>query len=151
MHYSISFYSNDAYQEFLLPSMENTEVSVILSEKIFQVEKDVEVKLDNINGKWYFEKNDGYSIYDIKNRTLDIYKESLYSNMLLELALDDQDTIDYAGESDALHYGMVQYYSMWETDSSYINLGLSAENYEEKLIITYEDKNYEENLDDSGL
>lgn len=62
----------------------------------------------------------------------------------------DQDLVDAAGSS-ALDYGYLVYRATWNTESTNILLGCMSQNYETNLVIQYEDINYEENLEDSGL
>lgn len=59
--------------------------------------------------------------------------------------------IEYAGSSKALEYGYVSYAASWETDDTLIILGLSSQNYEIGLTLQYLDKNYEPDINDSGL
>lgn len=67
------------------------------------------------------------------------------------LPLVDQDTIDMAGESDALEYGYVAYRCQWNTGSSDIMLGMMSQNYDIKIVITYKDKNYQFENNTDGL
>ena len=59
--------------------------------------------------------------------------------------------IEHAGSSKALEYGYVSYAASWETDDTLIILGLSSQNYEIGLTLQYLDKNYEPDINDSGL
>lgn len=65
-------------------------------------------------------------------------------------ALTDQSLIDYAGPAQALEYGYVAYNSQWETDTSDIQLGMYALNYEIQFALIYTDKTYESS-EDNGL
>lgn len=67
------------------------------------------------------------------------------------IPLTKQSQIDLAGPAHALEYGYVVYRSQWQTDETNIMLGMSAEDYEVGLVITYIDKNYEKDINDSGL
>lgn len=67
------------------------------------------------------------------------------------ISLKDQKMIDMAGPADALEYGYVVYRAQWETETTDIMLGMMAERYEVGLLISYTDKNYEEDINDTGL
>lgn len=67
------------------------------------------------------------------------------------IPLETQDLIDMAGESKALEYGYVVYRAMWQTSTTDIMIGMMAQDYDVNLLITYTDKNYEENINNSGL
>lgn len=65
--------------------------------------------------------------------------------------MESQDMIEYAGEVRALEFGYVVYMATWETETTDITIGMSAENYEINLVIIYRDKYYEPDINDSGL
>lgn len=65
--------------------------------------------------------------------------------------LANEETIALAGEERALKLGYIAYSARWETDTTLITIGLMAQNYDIHLIIQYEDKNYEPDINDSGL
>lgn len=67
------------------------------------------------------------------------------------IPLASQSLIELAGEGQALEYGYVMYRARWETETTNILLGMTAQNFEVGLVITYEDKNYEPDINDSGL
>lgn len=85
---------------------------------------------------------------DLKSMLTQKYGEP-YEDQIIPLTKQSQ--IDYAGPASSLEYGYVVYRSQWETDTTNILLGMSAENYEVKLLILYADKNYEADINDSGL
>ena len=70
---------------------------------------------------------------------------------LTPLAYQKESLIEHAGSSKALEYGYVSYAASWETDDTLIILGLSSQNYEIGLTLQYLDKNYEPDINDSGL
>ena len=85
---------------------------------------------------------------DLKSMLTQKYGEP-YEDEIIPLTKQSQ--IDYAGPAHALEYGYVVYRSQWETGTTNIMLGMSAEDYEVKLLISYTDKNYEPDINDSGL
>lgn len=50
-----SVYSKSAWKEFVLPAVNNTELSLLLECSVFQVQEDIELKLEVLNGQWYFQ------------------------------------------------------------------------------------------------
>lgn len=56
--------------------------------------------------------------------------------------LADEDLIAYAGESQALEFGYVQYGATWTTSTTEIMLTMGAQNFDILLAIQYTDKNY---------
>lgn len=67
------------------------------------------------------------------------------------IPLARESLIEIAGDAQALEFGYVTYRAKWETDTTNITLGMAAQNYEISLLISYEDKNYEPDINDSGL
>lgn len=63
----------------------------------------------------------------------------------------DQSQIDHAGESNAIEYGYVSYYTEWENDNTRIYLGMMTENYETQIMIGYKDLNNNYEKIDEGL
>lgn len=85
---------------------------------------------------------------DLKSMLTQKYGEP-YEDEIIPLTKQSQ--IDYAGPASSLEYGYVVYRCQWETNTTNILLGMSAENYEVKLLILYTDKNYEADINNSGL
>ena len=61
---------------------------------------------------------------------------------------DDDLTIDLAGESSALEYGLVGYMYKWTTERSQIILSLTSKEYNESLLLVYSDLNYDVSEED---
>ncbi len=51
----LSVYSKNAFKEFVLPAVNNTETTLMLEHYIFQIRGDIEIKLEVLDGKWYFQ------------------------------------------------------------------------------------------------
>lgn len=85
---------------------------------------------------------------DLKEMLIKKYGEPYEDEII---SLKDQKMIDMAGPADALEYGYVVYRARWETETTDIMLGMMAERYEVGLLISYTDKNYEEDINDTGL
>ncbi len=51
----LSVYSKNAFKEFVLPAVNNTEISFRLERGIFQILEDIQLKLEVLDGKWYFQ------------------------------------------------------------------------------------------------
>lgn len=84
----------------------------------------------------------------LKNGLKEIYGEPIEDVII---PMEKQSLIDIAGSSTALENGYVVYRSTWETETSKIVCGMQAQNFEIGTIIQYTDKNYKEDLSNSGL
>lgn len=51
----VSAYSKSAFKEFVLPAVNNTEITLLLEYYIFQTKEDISLKLEVIDGRWYFQ------------------------------------------------------------------------------------------------
>lgn len=65
----LSIHSPKAFQEFLLPAVNNAEESIILSKDIFVLDKDIELQLEVIENQWRFLNSDNYKIESAAERT----------------------------------------------------------------------------------
>ncbi len=54
----LSVHSVKAFQEFLLPPINNAEESIFLDGDVFSVRKDVELLLEVIDKRWRFRESD---------------------------------------------------------------------------------------------
>ncbi|MBR4759933.1 MAG: type VII secretion protein EssC [Lachnospiraceae bacterium] len=50
----VTVYSTKAFKEFLLPAVDNSDHSLLLHSTLFGLPDDYELKMEIINGKWYF-------------------------------------------------------------------------------------------------
>ena len=62
MGFVLSVYSKNAFKEFVLPAVNNTEITLPLEHYIFQNRDDIGLKMEVIDGNWYF-RNGEDSIY----------------------------------------------------------------------------------------
>ena len=49
----LSIYSESAYKEYVLPAVRNEETSLVVDRNVFRLKKDVELHLENVDGKWF--------------------------------------------------------------------------------------------------
>ena len=61
----LSVYTEAAFKEFILPSINNSDYKITLQGDYFKLQEDLELRLEILNGEWYFRKGAGY--YIIKN------------------------------------------------------------------------------------
>lgn len=50
----LSIFSKSAFKEFVLPAVNNTEITLLLEHFVFQIKQDIALKLEILDGKWYF-------------------------------------------------------------------------------------------------
>lgn len=51
----LSIYSKSAFKEFVLPAVNNTEITLLLEHSVFQIQEDIELKLEVLDGGWHFQ------------------------------------------------------------------------------------------------
>lgn len=64
MGFILSIHGTKAFQEFLLPAVNNSEHSIVLDNDIFSLDKDVDIKLEVIENKWHFLPSEDYRVED---------------------------------------------------------------------------------------
>lgn len=60
----LSVHSTKAFQEFLLPAINNSEYSVFLDKDIFSLDRDVELQMEIIDHRWQFLESASYRVED---------------------------------------------------------------------------------------
>lgn len=58
----LSVFTSSSFKEIRLPNVVNTDFSFILYKKIHNLNEDVEIQLENIDGRWFFLKNNHYIV-----------------------------------------------------------------------------------------
>lgn len=88
----LSVHSTKAFQEFLLPAINNSENSIILDNDIFSLDKDIELQMEVIDNCWQFVYSDNYCIEDTVNHQK-YFDVKLKDGDLLTVILPNQEHI----------------------------------------------------------
>ena len=83
-------YSEYAFKEFLLPSMDNTDYDVVLGKDIFCIENNLEVKLEVIDNSWCFVKSNAYSL---TKEEMDYFEVQISDQDVIKLTTDSGQTM----------------------------------------------------------
>lgn len=51
----LSIYSKNALKEFVLPAVNDTEIEILLESSVFQIQNDIEIKMEVLNNEWHFQ------------------------------------------------------------------------------------------------
>lgn len=62
MSITVSFYSESAFKEFILPPERNADYSIILRENYFGFQDDIKIKMEVISGEWSIKRTRQYTI-----------------------------------------------------------------------------------------
>lgn len=96
----LSVYSTKAFKEYLLPSVNNTEYTLVLDRDLFCLSNDVELNMEVLDGKWTFLYNAEYEVENtvtkekyfgtcLKNR--DLLTVILPNSRLLSIMVEQKD------------------------------------------------------------
>ncbi len=112
----LSVYSQHAFKSFLLPSINNSEYSIIISKELFVLERDIELQMEIIGDQWFFASSDKYQIQNVKEKqdaigraiqNQDLYSVILSNGTNLSVMVDENensfqvyDKYDITGISD---------------------------------------------------
>ena len=88
----LSVHSTKAFQEFLLPAINNSENSIILDNDIFSLDKDIELHMEVIDNCWQFLYSDNYRIEDTLSHQ-EYFGVELKDGDLLTIVLPNQEHI----------------------------------------------------------
>lgn len=92
MSFVLSIHSPKAFQEFLLPAINNAEHSIILSKDIFVLDRDIELQMEVIENRWRFLATEKYKIESAVDKT-GYFGIDLQDKDLLTILLPSGETI----------------------------------------------------------
>jgi S-DNA-T family DNA segregation ATPase FtsK/SpoIIIE len=75
----ITVYSHDAFKRYLLPAINDADYSLLLAESLFNIAKDIELKMEVRDNNWYFVYSEDYDLEYLTEKG-DCYEESLESS-----------------------------------------------------------------------
>lgn len=78
-------YSEHAFKEYLLPSMDNADYSLLLRKDIFRIDNNLEVKLEVIDHSWHFVRSNEYSLM---KETKDYFDEAICNQDVIKMTLE---------------------------------------------------------------
>lgn len=83
-------YSEYAFKEFLLPSLDNTDYELVLKKDIFCISNNLEVKLEVMDNSWRFVRSNAYSLV---KESIDYFGEQFKDRDVLKLTIDNGQTM----------------------------------------------------------
>lgn len=67
----IMAYAGDALKEYSLPAMNDMDYTITLEKTLYRTQKDINLKLENINGQWKIVNTSQYIVYNYSNEKYD--------------------------------------------------------------------------------
>lgn len=86
MGYVLTFYSDNIYQDFLLPVMDNADYTLVLPWKTFDLQEDVLIHMEVVDGRWRFVRGEQYRVF---HNGEDAVKKNLKDQELVTLTLSN--------------------------------------------------------------
>lgn len=123
MGFIISVYTNKAFKEYLLPSLNNTDYSIVLEKNFFHLQEDIVLKLEILDKQWSIRSDERYRI--TKNQTN--YENKILKNediLLLENNNLEEITLIVKERSSVFH----SYAKFFIGDRERITIGKGEEN-----------------------
>ena len=87
----LNVYSTNAFKRFLLPAINDADYSILLSKGMFQLEKNVELKLEVVNHEWFFFPTNEYDLRG-KNKST-CFGLSLKSVEIARLTVENSESL----------------------------------------------------------
>lgn len=81
----IMAHTEEAFREYFLPAVNNTDYSIILENDLFFLGKDMEVLLEVVGNQWSFVKTDRYTVKDRRGQNYFSKKLKNYDVLLLDM------------------------------------------------------------------
>ena len=121
----LSIHSPKAFQEFLLPAINNAEHSIILNKDVFALGSDVELQMEIIENHWHFLRTGKYRIENAVDRT-DYFGIDLQDKDILTVLLPDGETVSVMVDETESSFRVFEKYDMRNITS--ITIGSAREN-----------------------
>ncbi len=115
MNVIISVYSQDAFKEYLLPSLNNADYAIVLEKDYFKIKSDVMIKLEVLDGRWRI-KNGSYTIKK-ENRN---YTGALWNDDVLEIQTNHNEIVSMIVNEVFSVFHSYEKYNIRNVDSIYI-------------------------------
>lgn len=125
MSFVLTIYSPRAFQEFLLPAVNNTEHSIILNRDVFSLRQDVELQMEVIENRWHFLRKDNYRIESTVEGK-DYIGVDLKDEDLLTLFLDDGEAISIMADEMETSFRVFEKFDIRNVDN--ITIGKKDDN-----------------------
>ncbi len=121
----LSVHSKNAFRQFLLPALNNSESSIFLDNDIFSLDQDVELKMEVIEHCWHFLPSSDYQIQDTVSR--EKYDgEDLHDGDLLTVILARKEQISVMVDETDSSFQVFQKYDIRNVPE--ITIGRDAKN-----------------------
>ncbi|MDC7292487.1 type VII secretion protein EssC [Butyrivibrio sp. DSM 10294] len=75
----LTIYSQNAFKRFLLPAINDADHTVLISENLFSISTDIELKMEIRDNKWYFRRSEKYDL-ECLDPTVDCYRNPLQND-----------------------------------------------------------------------
>lgn len=121
----LSVHSTKAFQEFLLPAVNNSEHSIILDNEIFRLDKDIELRMEVIENCWRFLFSRDYKIEDTINHQ-EYFGICLRDGDLLTVILPNLEHIAIMVDETESPFQVFEKYDIQEAEE--ITIGRSDDN-----------------------
>ena len=115
MNVILSVYSQNAFKEYLLPSLNNADYAIVLEKDYFKIKSDVMIKLEVLDGRWRI-KNGSYTIKK-ENRN---YTGSLWNHDVLEIQTNHNEIVSMIVNEVFSVFHSYEKYNIRNVDSIYI-------------------------------
>lgn len=85
----ISVYSKNAFKEYLLPSLNNTDYSIVLEKDYFKIKEDITIRMEILDGQWKIKTG----FYKIKSKSENYIGRPLCNHDVLTMETNYNETI----------------------------------------------------------
>ncbi|MEE1071068.1 MAG: type VII secretion protein EssC, partial [Cellulosilyticum sp.] len=116
-------YSEQAFKEYLLPSMDNADYNLLLQKDIFCIANNLEVKLEVIDQNWCFISS---KKYQVTKEGKAYFAEALKNQDVIKLTLDSGECLTIVVRNAEKHFAVYEKFTLEGHDE--ITIGKNKEN-----------------------
>lgn len=121
----LNVYSTNAFKRFLLPAINDANYSILLPKGIFQLEENIELKLEVVDNEWFFFPTNEYDLRG-KNKTT-CFGLSLKSVEIARLIVENQESLVILVEETDNYFSVYQKYDIHNMKAS-LTIGNDSRN-----------------------
>lgn len=138
MNHLMCVYSPKAFKSYLLPSINNSDYSIVINKEIFCLDSDISIELEVIDNVWRFVPSENYRVEEMSTRE-DHSSNSIEDGSLFSLVLQNGERISLMYDETDISFSVFDKYSLEGLE--YVTIGKDSKNdiqYNNRSLISKE-------------
>ncbi|MDY4923527.1 FHA domain-containing protein, partial [Frisingicoccus sp.] len=121
----LTVYSSTAFKRFLLPAINNANYSILLSSSLFNLEENIELKLEIIDNAWYYSQSCDYELR--KQDQASCFGKKLHDGDIVKLFVCGKAVLSFIVKETDQYFSVYRKYDIQDVHNS-ITIGSDEDN-----------------------